>query len=68
MNGSNKRHKQAARAIQAECGVRYTTALAFVQKHHDEIVGMVSRDGAPDWREYAEAAAGLWRRKNGERR
>ena len=52
----DKNLKKAARAIQAECGVKFTTARQWIFE---------KMDGRPDWSEFNAAAVGLWRRTHG---
>lgn len=58
--------KKIARRVQAECGVKYTTALAFVREHHETIFQMtVAADGdGVAWTEQPGAACSLWRELN----
>ena len=58
----DKNLKRAARAIQAECGVKFTTARQWVYENREEVIGMIVVDGRPDWREFNAAAVGLWRK------
>jgi len=51
-----------ARGIQAECGVKYTTAYQFSREHRNEIIEMIMVDGRINWSEIGSAAAGLWRK------
>jgi hypothetical protein len=63
---SSSRLKRAARAIQAECGIKFTTARQWVYERQQEIAEMTVVDGRPNWFEFNAAAVGLWRRTHPE--
>jgi hypothetical protein len=63
----SKNEKKAARAIQAECGVKYTRAVTFVRENYHRILELIKdENGNPNWRDWQAAAAGLWRTVNGD--
>ena len=63
---SKRNTQRAARRIQAECGASYTTAYQWVRENHAIIMEMIITGDKPDWRQYAPAAAGLWRKLRGQ--
>ena len=65
--GRHRTAQRAARAVQAECGVRYTTALAWVKENMDAILEMIIEDDEVQWKELKQAACGLWRRNHNGR-
>ena len=58
--------KRLARALQAECGIRYTRALAFVRQFREKIFNMTVTDDGVAWKEQPDAACSLWRSLYGE--
>lgn len=57
--------KKATRRIQAECGVRYCSALEWAREHEDSIWELVERaTGERRCRDFPGAAAGLWRARH----